>query len=125
MRIVKDRIRRWKSKDFLSLWSEVVTGDVRLQNRGRRKAMLESQHADTVCRARQAVEQGQYRKAIQLLSSSGPVQASEEVRYEMLIKHPRAAPPRLPPLPTPPPVRIEQPVVLNALRSFPSGTALG
>ena len=70
------------------------------------------------------MDQGQYKKAIELLSSSGLVQASEEIRNEML-KHPQAAPPRLPPLPTPPPVRIEQPVVLNALRSFPSGTAPG
>ena len=49
------------------------------------KVTLESQCVDTVRRARQAVEQGQYRKAIQLLSSRALVQASEEIRNEILI----------------------------------------
>ena len=94
----------------------MITAEIRLCNRGRRKASSESQHVDNVCRARCAVEEGQYRKAIQLLSSRVLVQASDEVRKEMLTKHPQATPPGLPPSPAPSPIRIEGPVVVKALR---------
>ena len=80
---------------------------------------MESQRADAFRRVRGAMEQGQYRKAVQLLSSNNLVQALEKVRIQMLAKHPQAAPPRLPPSQTPPPVKIEKLVVLKALRSFP------
>ena len=52
LRIIKDRIRRWKAGDFCSLWSEVITVGIRLHNHRRRKATLESQCAGTVRRAR-------------------------------------------------------------------------
>ena len=43
----------------------------------------------------------------------------------MLTKNLQAAPPRLPPSPVPPPVKIDESVVLKALRSFPAGPAPG
>ncbi len=47
-------------------------------------------------RARRAVENGQYRKAIQALSSGGLAQVTPKVLDEMVVKHPQA-----PPLPSP------------------------
>ena len=44
-----------------------------------------------------ALEDGQYRKTIQVLFSSGLVQMFEDVRHEMLAKHPQVAPSTLPP----------------------------
>ena len=44
-------------------------------------------------RARRAVEDGQYRKAIQILSSAGIAPTSTNVFDIMLGKHPQAAPP--------------------------------
>ena len=88
-KIVKDRIRLWNAGDFASLWSDVITAEVRMCSRGRRKASSESQLVHNVRRACRAVEEGQYRKAIQLLSFRGLVQASDEVSNEMLAKHPQ------------------------------------
>ena len=87
---VRDRIKRWRAGDITGLWTEVVSQDIKLRKHGRRKVTPESQHADVIRRARQAVEQGCYRKAIQMLSSSGLAQANEEIREEMLVKHPQA-----------------------------------
>ena len=49
-------------------------------------------------RARRAVEEGQYRKAIQALSSSGLANVTPDVIDEMLdlSKHPQSAPPTIP-----------------------------
>ena len=52
--------------------------------------------------ARRAVEDGQYNKAIQTLSSAGVTQAIDDVIAEMLAKHPQAGPPSIPSDPTPP-----------------------
>ena len=70
---VRDRIRRWKAGELSGLWADVVSLDIKLCKRGRRKVTLESQQDDMVHRACQAMEQGCYRKTIQLLSSSGLV----------------------------------------------------
>ena len=96
-----------------------------MQNCGRRKTSLMSQHADALHRVRQAVEKGQYSKAIQLLSSNGLVQTSENVKSEMLGKHPQAAPSKLPLSSTPRPVKVEELVVLKAVRSFAACTTPG
>ena len=68
------------------------------------------------------MEDGQYRKAIQSLTSVGLAQASADIANEMLAKH-QANPPHLPPDPVPPPVQISEGVVVKALRSFPIFTA--
>ena len=76
-------------------------------------------------RARAAVEEGQYRKAIQALCSGGLAPASPEVLEEMLTKHPQAPTPTIPTDLVPPPADITDADVLRALKSFPSGSAPG
>ena len=50
-KIVKDRIRPWNAGDFVALWSDVITEEVRLCSHGRRKASSASQCIDNVHRA--------------------------------------------------------------------------
>ena len=76
-------------------------------------------------RACSALEDGQYRKAMQYLTSGGLAQASADVVNEMLAKHPRAATPLLPVYSVLPPVQVAKVNVIKALRSFPFGTAPG
>ena len=125
LKLVRSRIQRWKEGDIHELWSEVVSrnrSSARLQ--GKSKCVSsESLRRSNASRARRAVEDGQYRKAIQSLTSVGLAQASADI--EMLAKHPQANPPHLPPDPVPPPVQISERVVVKALWSFPSGTAPG
>ena len=127
LKLVRSRIQRWKEGDIHELWSEVVSrnrSSARLQ--GKSKCVSsESMRRSNASRARRAVEDGQYRKAIQSLTSVGLAQASADIANEMLAKHPQANPPHLPPDPVPPPVQISERVVVKALRSFPSGTAPG
>ena len=76
--------------------------------------------------ARHAMEDGQYRKAMQALSSVGVAPSSPDVLDGMLSKHPQA-----PPLPisttttTPTPTNISEADVLRAVKSFPAGSASG
>ena len=60
---------------------------------------------------------------MQMLSSGGLAEPSEKTRNDLLAKHPQASPPDLPPSPTPPPAKIEEAVIIKALRSFPASTA--
>ena len=46
----------------------------------------ESRHHSTIIRARRSVEDGQYKKALQSLTSAGLAQPSDEVLGEMLAK---------------------------------------
>ena len=75
-------------------------------------------------RARLAVQNGQFSKAIQALSSEGLASPSPMVIQEMQDKHPQAhAPPTLPPGPTPPSVEVSDRVVLQGVKAFPKGSA--
>ena len=78
-----------------------------------------------VSRARRAVEDGQYRKAIQLLSSYGLADVTADVFDEILAKHPQVDPPCIPSDPLPPPLQVTEMDIVRALRSFPNGTAPG
>ena len=124
---VRARIRRWRAGELTGLWAEVVAADGKLkQRRSRPKgATSESLQAANARCAHRVVEAGQYRKAIQFLSSAGLAQASIEVVNEMRAKHPQADPPSIPPAPTPPPVQVSGGDVIRALRSFPSDSAPG
>jgi len=78
-----------------------------------------------VNRARQAVEGGQFRKALQSVASVAIAQVTEDVVKEMLEKHPCSNPPHVPSDPAPPPFQVTEGDVMRALRSFPNGTAPG
>jgi hypothetical protein len=85
----------------------------------------ESTRSTNARRARRAVENGQYKKAIQSLSSAGFAPPSEDVLDEMVAKHPQSGASPFSFDEAPPPVQVAIVDVVNALRSFPSGTAPG
>ena len=71
------------------------------------------------------VEDGQYKKALQSLTSAGLAQPSPEVFDEMLAKHPTSVYPSLPTEPSPPPAQVSKAAVARSLKSFPNGSAPG
>ena len=76
--------------------------------------------------ARRAMEDGQYRKAIQALSSVGLAPPSPEVLDGMLSKHEQAPPPPTPATnATPTSANISEADVLSAMKSFPAGSSPG
>ena len=126
LKSVRARIRKWREGDILGLWSEVLDeGESLGRRRKPKKESSESLLTANARRARRAMENGQYKKATQALTSSGLAQASQEVLVEMLAKHPQVDPPLIPSDPIPSPVMINEAAVVKALRSFPSGTAPG
>ena len=76
-------------------------------------------------RARRAVEDGQYKKALQSLNSAGLAQPSNDVLAEMLAKHPISSIATVPADPPPPAAQISKEEVSRALKSFPNGSAPG
>ena len=126
VRIVRARIRRWKEGDIMGLWSEVGAVEDRLHHRrGKpRKLSPVSLRAANARRARRAIEDGQYKKAMQALSSDGLAPASAEVYSEMLAKHPQATPPSSIGS-SPESVQITADGIVSSLKSFPSGSAPG
>ena len=73
-RLVKSRIRRWQAGDFSELWDETLAEankHSRKKKKTHKKPPLETLRKANARRARRAVEDGQYRKAIQSLSSGG------------------------------------------------------
>ena len=86
MHIVRQRIRRWVSGDYCGLWSEVckVAECFRPSQRKGGGKETSSLHLNNANRARRAVEDGQYRKAIQFLTSDGFASVSDNVYSEMV-----------------------------------------
>ena len=128
LKLIRSRIQKWREGKFLELWSDVAAADSRLKLRHlsqKSKCSPESLRRVNSSRARQAVEDGEYRKAIQYLTSSGLAQVSTDVVNEMVIKHPSGVPPSFPSDSVPSPVEVAEANVIKALRSFPTGTAPG
>ena len=75
LKSVRARIKRWREGDWVGLWSEVKKVKEGLSCRKRqRKVSSESLRAANARRARRAIEEGQYKKAIQALTSCGLAQ---------------------------------------------------
>ena len=90
---VRSRLRRWLADDLLSLWMEAVdNGQIMSQRLNSSKASSSSQRSHNARRARRAVQDGLYSKAIKALTSVGLAPPSPEVLKEMLEKHPQAPP---------------------------------
>ena len=126
-RLVKTRIQRFQAGEVSELWSEaLVESDKYARKRNPKKSSISLSKVNA-SRARRAVEEGQYRKAIQALSSSGLANVTPDVIDEMLSKHPQCAPPTIPSDPSYHPALpdISESLVLKAIRSFQSGTAPG
>ena len=127
LKTVRARIRRWQGGDIMGLWSDVLEEEDRLTRRRKKpkKIAPDSLRIANARRARRAMEDGQYKKATQALTSDGLAQASAEVYEEMLAKHPQVNPPPTPTAPAPPPVQVAEGDIIGALRSFPNGSAPG
>ena len=123
---MRDRLQRWFSGEVASLWSETCADARSLSKRAVSSASTSSQRSSNARRARLAVQNGQFSKAIQALSSEGLASPSPMVIQEMQDKHPQVhAPPTLPPGPTPLSVEVSDRVVLQGVKSLPKGSAPG
>ena len=126
LKLVLSRIQRWRDGESLALWSEVVVRARKLNISSKSKVVTpEFLHHSNADRARQAVEDGQFRKALQSLTAAGLAQPSTEVFNEMLAKHRNASCPSISNDPVPSPVKVVEGDVARALRSFPNGSAPG
>ena len=101
LQLVKARLRRWVSGDWNGLWADALSESRSKRLCQRRPlpndnspAQSTSQRHHNIRRARSAVQDGQYSKAIQALTSEGLAPPSTEV---LLTKHPQAPPAALPP----------------------------
>ena len=125
---VKSRIRRWNEGDLIGLWSEVLSECSKIQP-GKSSTPTSGDdarlRASNARRALQAAEYGEFRKAVQFLSSNGIASPSEESLSEMLQKHPQTSPPSLPSDPSPSPAKVSVQIVSKALQSFPANTSPG
>ena len=86
LKLIRSRIQKWREGQFLELWSDVVAADSRLKLRHsshKTKCSPESLRRVNSSRARQAVKDGEYRKVIQYLISSGLAQVLTDVVDEM------------------------------------------
>ena len=124
LNLVKSRIRRWQAGDLVALWLEAVA-EGRSLSRRTQSSSSSSQRSCNIRRAKLAIQDGQYSKAIKALTSDGLASPSAEVLQEMLTKHPKTVPPALPFGPVPPPASVTESAVRRGVRSFPNGSAPG
>ena len=119
---ILSRISKWKAGEFTNLWEGAIQANKQQERRFQKRAANSNQSDDflrsaNARRARRAVENGQYTKAIQSLSSAGLAKPSEALE-EMLLKHPQCEF-SLPSFDAiPPPLHVTSEDVLRALRSF-------
>ena len=100
VRAVKSCIERWKSGEFIDLWTEmIISSQSQSGSRRGRKVSSSSRRSSNAHRALHAVADGQYQKAICFLTFEGVTPVNDAVFDEMLQKHPQASPP--PPLSPP------------------------
>ena len=97
---VKSRLQRWADGDLMSLWSEALVDGRSLAKRRDQSASASS--SGNFWRAKLAVQDGQYTKAIRALTSEGLASPSPEVLQEMQNKHPQAPPLTCHPAQSPP-----------------------
>ena len=68
LQLIKAKIKRWKDGYICSLWSDALSQESQRFGSSRRRNISQA----NVRRARQATEEGQHKKALQFLTSSGP-----------------------------------------------------
>ena len=129
LKLLQARIQRWKEGDLLGLWVEASSSIKGLRSRSARSkskpTSSESLRRSNTTRARRAVEDGQYKKALQSLTSMGLAPPSSDVFDEMLAKHPQSDPPPLSGMAPSPSFHVSPEEVVSALKSFPTGSAPG
>ena len=125
---VLDRIRRWKAGERDLLWNESVarmrkSGNVR---NSRKSPQQKSQSEVNAARSSRLIQEGQYTRAAQALTSRGIDQQSEAAKQAMLDKHPQG-PPAHPPQEeiSTPPLKVSVSQAKKAILSFKAGSAPG
>ena len=86
---VRSRHQRWSDGDLVALWSEALDDGLSLS---RRSELSASASSHNIRRAKHAVQDGQYHKAIKALTSDSLANPSPEALQEMLSKHPHVPP---------------------------------
>ena len=127
LKLIRSRISSWQSGDISGLWSDFLASEGntnRCRHVPKKASNLDSLRAANARRARRAVEAGQYRKAIQALTSEGLSPPTSDILDEMLTKHPQSPPPTTP-SPAPPSLKIYEESIIRAPRSFPGDSAPG
>ena len=70
--LIRSRIRRWKADEVCELWNEMLAENAKHTHRFRsRKVSTESTLKSKIWKAKRAIENGQLRKALKMLSSEG------------------------------------------------------
>ena len=129
-REMKSRLRRWSAGDLVSLWSEALASGKSLFKRSEKSSSpagspLRGNRNTNIRRAKAAVQDGQYNKALKALTSDGLAPPTPEVLQEMLNKHPQDSLPATPPGPAPPTSTLSEAAIKKGVRSFPNGSAPG
>ena len=125
IRLIRDRLRRWKAGDCGQLWAEAIAGQEKNSRRGNRRRVAAekenlSQEEMNAMRCKSKAQEGQYSRAVQALVSCGLAEYSPQSLFEMQQKHPapRRAQPDPPEVFTPPRSFMSSEVSTAAL-SFP------
>lgn len=118
--LVRERLRLWSQGTLSDLWEGVL-------KEADKVGVSSNSPTDEVNlrRSRSAVENGQYRKAIQALSSRGLAPDNDETYQSLLDLHPQSLPPTLPSSQAPPSATFSSSIVLAAIDSFPKGSSPG
>ena len=123
--LIKARAESWRKCEFIDLWKE-VSAPLAPRQKGKQSNVAPTSQADqNRRRCLRLVQDGQFSRGIQALSSDGIDQSSASAFKSMQDKHPHADPPTLPTEEAPPSLSFDVKRVRNAVLSFKAGTAPG
>ena len=111
--IMKDRLSRWSQGLYNSLWSETVANQAKLRRRKSHQTKNTSQQDFNSRRAEAKAQSGQFRNALQALSSEGLAEDTDEVIKILNQK------------PWPGTIPIPSEMIKSAILSFNTDTAPG
>jgi hypothetical protein len=124
---IRERIRMWRNGQIANLWRRATNpNEEGVCRRRQNQATDESQQDINKRRCHRLVQDGQYGRATQALTSLGIDQTSAAAYNIMIEKHPQTSTPS--PTPggaNPDPIHLTQSQVFQALSSFQTGTAAG
>ena len=126
VKIIKERLRRWRAGECGQLWEEAKACQVERPVRGKKKRVDMSLEERNAIRCKVKAQEGQYSRAMQALVSCGLAECSPAALSEMQQKHPAPRRPQPPP-PTSvmPPKNFTTSEVATAALSFPKGSGAG
>ena len=89
VKVVKDRLARWRRGDYKALWDEAVEM-TKVRGKPRKKTQQHqqlSQEEMNAQRAQRLAQQGEYTRAVQSLTSAGLAQHNASSINQMKAKH--------------------------------------